>query len=192
MKRSCVVAWVSLLFATPFASALAQPDMGHKGFHAAVGVGAGSLKVTCNGCDDTRESGTGIMMRFGGAIRPGVVLSGEINGWSKEYADGTTATASSLNLVAQLYPNPTRGLYVRGGGGLGGLVFERGLDKIETLSASVLIGVGYDIGLGRTFSLAPYADYLYIAKGDETSNGTSLGSKASASLVHFGLAFAWR
>jgi hypothetical protein len=169
---------------------------GHSGFHAAVGLGYGSASVTCDGCDNSRESSVAVLLRFGGAVKPGVVLSGEINGWSKEL-NGATTTFSWLNFVAQFYPQSTEGFYVKAGVGFGGLRatgFASGLGslKLETTNFGLIAGVGYDVPLTRSFSLTPYADFLFAAAADEKLNGGSTGVSLGANLIHVGLAASWR
>jgi hypothetical protein len=189
------IAFTAGLLAAPL-GAQGAPAEGHTGFHAAVGAGFGSVGLSCNGCDDSRESSLALMLRFGGAVRPGVVLSGEIDSWSKEIS-GVTAGVTWISLVAQYYPNPSEGFYLKGGVGGGSLqaaAFVSGVGsvKIETTNFGVVAGLGYDVHLSKGFSLTPFADVLYAAGADAKVNGSSSGATLGANMVHIGLAASWR
>ena len=97
MRPGIFAALVALFI--PCASAIAQSSSlaRHSGFHAAFGLGYGSASITCSGCVNKRESSVAGVLRLGGAVRPGVVLSGELSGWSKEI-NGATVTLSWLSL----------------------------------------------------------------------------------------------
>jgi len=97
------------LFATQVLAQSSSSDA-HSGFHAAVGMGAGSLTLSGNGPTTSGSIGPALMLRFGGAIQPGLVLSGELTGWSKQNLFASWATA-----VLQWYPQPAGGFYVKGG-----------------------------------------------------------------------------
>ena len=196
--KSGKVRWIiaSVLFlATPI-GAQAPANSGHSGFHAAIGAGYGSVGVTCDGCDNTREASTAFMLRFGGAVRPDVVLSGEINGWSKSIANGTESV-TWINLVAQYYPERTGGFFLKGGVGVGAIAantFASGIGnlKVETTSVGGVIGMGFDAPLSKSFSLTPFVDLLYAARSDAKVNGGSTGTTLGANMIHLGLAASWR
>jgi len=191
MKRTSFSFRAALLLPLATIAAQTTNSEGHKGFHAAVGLGYGSAVATCNGCSSDRETNPAIMLRFGGAVNPGLVLSGEINGWSKE-KNGATTTISWVNFVAQLYPTPTSGFYWKGGVGYAAATETVAGAKAEAMGFGVVGGIGYDIAMGRSFSLTPYIDLLWMSKADAKFNGTSSGFDVGANLVHIGLSASWR
>ena len=183
--------------AAPIA-AQAPASSGHSGFHAAIGAGYGSIAFTCNVCNDTRESSTALMLRFGGAVRPDLVLSAEVTGWSNGLSLGTES-ATWINLVAQYYPERTGGFFLKGGVGVATLSSNTiangaGYLKFETQSLGGVIGIGFDARLSKSFSLTPFIDVLYAApaQGDPKVNGGNSGSKLGANMFHLGLAASWR
>jgi hypothetical protein len=179
----------------------ASEPRGHSGFHAAVGLGAGSVGVSCDDCEDDREEGGVLMLRFGGALRPGLVLSGEATGWNRREQDdgGTTldANATWLLLSWQFYPDPAKGLYWKLGAGVSSIevrVDPPGLGNatLRTSSLGLSIGGGYDIHIARGFSLTPYLDLMMGAESEAKVNGNETGEKLGANLIYLGLAASWR
>jgi hypothetical protein len=167
------------------------PQSRHSGFHAAVGLGSGSAALTCSSCSSDRETSSATMIRFGGAVSPTVVLSGEINGWAQDKG-GVKSTLSFVNVVAQFYSEPTSKFFFKAGVGLAaGAQSISGL-KLETNSYGLIAGIGYDIGLTPGFALTPYVDYAWMASADAKLNGSGTGVSVGANLLHFGLAASWR
>jgi hypothetical protein len=169
---------------------------GHSGFHAAFGVGSGSLALVCDGCSTDRTGSVSFFLMFGGAIRPSWVLSGELEAWSKQ-DNGGTGSVSWLNVVAQWYPHPTGAFYLKFGAGLAVLDATLTIpgyqgESLRVTSPGALVGVGADIHMSRGFSLSPYLNILYAVPEDVSVNGTSSGVNVGATLVHIGLAAAWR
>ena len=167
------------------------------GFHAAVGVGSGSLNVLCTGCPRDRSSSTSYMLRFGGAVSATVVLSGELNGWTKQNAAGGTSTISWLNLVAQFYSQPSGILYFKVGVGVAsvdatGDIPGYGNEEFRITGLGAVAGVGLDLHVSRGFSLSPYVDFLYAVPTSVSVNGVNTGFNVGADLLHFGLAASWR
>ena len=199
MKNKNIV-WIMasvLCLAAPI-GAQAPASSGHSGFHAAIGAGYGSIAFTCNVCSDTRESSTALMLRLGGAVRPDLVLSGEVTGWSNGFSLGTES-ATWINLVAQYYPERTGGFFLKGGVGVATLSSNTisngaGYLKFETTSVGGVIGIGFDVRLSKSFSLTAYIDLLYAtpAHGDPKVNGGRSGTTLGANMIHLGLAASWR
>jgi hypothetical protein len=162
------------------------------GFTISFGLGSGSATFDCDGCDTGGQTGGSGYLRIGGAVRPSLIIAGEVNGWTKSQ-DGTTLSVTGLNAVAQWYPNVTSGFYVLGGIGGGAITAEYDLGTgilTETQrGVSYQIGAGYDWRVGRNFSLSPYASYLGVNTGD--TGYSSGGDKLNAKVFHVGLGFTW-
>ena len=165
------------------------------GFTVSFGLGGGSAGASCDGCDSDRETAPSLYLRLGGALRPGLVLAGEINGWSKTQTESGgegTLTIVTINALVQWYPQPTNGFFVSGGVGAGSMGLEvkiPGVAKVSdnTNGLGYQAGVGYDIRLGRNFSLTPYATYFGTAGGKLESSG----AKIDGNVFHVGLGFTW-
>jgi hypothetical protein len=178
-------------------AALAQSDpQEHEGFTASFGIGAGSAGVTCSGCDrEGRETAPALYLRLGGAYRPNLILGGEINGWSKtseDQGDEGTVTVATIDAFAQWYPDPFAGLFLAGGLGIGTMRVEVKVPGLATLSDQTTglgyhIGVGYDVRLGRSFSLTPYVTIF----GTQGGKVESSGKKLDANVAQIGLGLTW-
>jgi hypothetical protein len=194
--RSTLLRLVGLvtLCATP---ALAQSNpQTRDGFTISFGVGGGSAGVTCeDACDSDRETAPAVYLRLGGAYRPNLILGGEINVWSKQSEeDGVdgTITVGTVNAFAQWYPQPTGGFFVAGGLGVGSMNVEVKVPGLPTISDRTTglgyhVGAGYDIRLGKNFSLTPYATFFGTAGGKVESNS----EKIDANVAQIGLGFTW-
>jgi len=165
------------------------------GFTVSFGLGGGSAGVTCSGCDNSRETSPSVYLRLGGAVRPNLVLAGEVNGWSKSSSDegfDATFTIATVNFVAQWYPQPANGWFLSGGVGAGTIGTEievPGLGKLSdnTSGFGYQLGTGYDIRVGSNFSLTPFATYFATVGGKADSGGT----KIDGNVFHIGLGFTW-
>jgi hypothetical protein len=165
------------------------------GFTVSVGVGAGSAGVTCTDCGTDRETAPALYLRLGGAVRSNLILAGEINGWSKstkDAGDAARVTVSTVNAIAQWYPDPTGGFFVDGGLGIGAMKVEIKTPGLPTLSDNTTglgyqVGTGYDIRVGKNFSITPYATFFGTAGGKTESSK----EKIDANVAQIGLGVTW-
>lgn len=105
------------------------------------------------------------VIRIGGAVNPNVRLGAEVFGWRHSYYDVADSVNASENFTAflfdvQFYPAAASGFYVKGGIGLahsGTTYAYEGESGGNGFAFSG--GVGYDIPLSRSVSIAPVADF---------------------------------
>lgn len=149
MKMGLLVA-VALLIP---AAAAAQHPQTRQGFWFNGGVGYGS--AGCDGCDG-REGAPTISLTFGGTISPKFLLGASLDGWSKE-SGGTTITIGTLLARMRFYPSAGGGFFLTAGLGMGTVTAEiSGLGSDSETGTGVLIGLGYDIRVGRNLSITPF------------------------------------
>lgn len=177
------------LVAAPALRAQRYPQT-RDGFTISFGIGSGSSGTTCDGCTTDRQTAPTIYLRLGGAVRPDLIIAGEINSWDKQ-ENGSRFSISTFNAVAQWYPQQRNGFYLIGGLGLGALHVEVPAN-IGTLTNDgsgfgYQVGAGYDIRLARNFSLTPYVNY-FATSGVQFQHG---GGSADGNVLHFGLGFTW-
>ena len=193
MKLTTTLLGLSLLCGST-ARAQSYPQT-RDGFTISFGVGVGSAGVTCDGCDTDRETAPALYLRLGGAVRPNLILGGEVNGWSKtveDSGDEAEVTVATVNFIAQWYPQPTGGFFVDGGLGVGSMNVKVRVPGIATISDKTTglgyqVGAGYDIRLTRNFSLTPYATFFGTAGGKVESTD----DKIDANVAQVGLGFTW-
>ena len=172
------------------AIAIAQHPQTRQGFGISFGLGAGSASVSCDGCDSDRDTGGSGYLRIGGYISPSVMLAGESNGWTHT-EEGVDETIGFLSAVAQWYPQPTTGFYLKGGLGFARAVAEDNVDEVTTGGLAITLGTGYDFRVSRNFSLTPYVNYLRSFGGELEVNGTGTDVKANVDIIQVGLGFTW-
>jgi outer membrane protein with beta-barrel domain len=168
------------------------------GFTISFGLGLGSVGVSCNGCTTDRENAPSGYLRVSGAVRPNLVVAAESQFWNKETTDQRTTeniTAGALLGVAQWYPEPAGGFYVKAGVGVGSLsdditdpVFNA---KVESTGLALNFGAGFDYRMGKNFSLTPFVNYTAMTGGKAKVNGASTSEKLNGNLFQVGLGFTW-
>jgi hypothetical protein len=190
-----IVRSIALLVVTALsASAQSHPQV-RDGFTISFGVGGGTAGSSCDGCDTDRETAPSGYLRIGGAIRPGLILAGEANAWTKKKTElgiEGTLTIGTVNFIAQWYPQPANGFFVSAGVGSGTMALEVKGPGTPTISdhtngLGYQIGTGYDIRMGRNFSLTPFATYFATGGGKLDSTG----DKIDGNVFHVGLGFTW-
>jgi hypothetical protein len=147
------------------APAFAQHAQVREGFWIGFGFGWGSLGLSCNGCRTDRVGAASGYLKLGGTLGPRLLLGGETNSWTKNDA-GTTVTAGNASFAAYYYPQPAGGLFLKGG--IGAAVFkEEGADAAK--GVGLVLGVGYDVRVGRNISITPVANFNWGSVGDVVS-----------------------
>ena len=188
MRVIPVVLLLSLLSVSGTAGA--QKPQIRKGFTAAVGLGLGNALVSCDGCASGRANGLGLRFMFGGALKANLILAGESESWNKTELDDSQSGFAWTSFVTLWYPKPASGFFVKGGVGISSvsiLIQSAGRTaRLETVAPGLVAGAGYDIRVGRNFSLTPYATLLYAAKA-----GASDRFRAGGNLLSVGLATTW-
>lgn len=143
-----------------------------KGFWLNLGLGWGSLG--CEDCD-SREGGFSGGLALGGSISQKVLLGGGTNGWYKS-EDGTTLTVGVLTAQVRFYPSATGGFFLLGGLGVGTISVDTdfyGSDS-ET-GAAALLGLGYDIRIGKNVSLTPFWNGFATTTSNSDANVGQIG-----------------
>lgn len=171
-------------------SVAAQNPQTREGFGISFGLGTGSAGAECDGCSSDRENGLSGYLRLGGYVRPHVFLAFESTGWTFSQ-DGIDETLGFYMGVVQWYPNPDRGLFLKGGVGLSRYLATDGFDDVTGSGLGLSLGLGYDIRVGKNFSLTPYANFLSSTKSELEVNDVSSGLNVSANLLQIGLGFTW-
>jgi hypothetical protein len=197
VRRSVVVVLSVLSLSVAAANVAAAQKKGddalprRQGFWIGLGAAAGSAGMECNGCGSDRQGGGSGYIRLGGTLSPHWLLGGEIDGWARSES-GTDMVLANVAITASWYPSRTGGFFLKFG--LGGLAYaeEAGSNKLEVAGASGIVGIGFDLPIGRSLSLTPFLNSIASSKSKVKFNGTELpGIEANPNLVQFGLALSW-
>jgi hypothetical protein len=99
---------------------------------------------------------------LGGTLNRYVRLGAEINGWLLEAYDvhdpAKGESVSQVLMIAQVYPWPTRGLFLRAGAGRA-MYTNHHPFEFGSRGWGGTIGVGYDWPVGKRISLTPVIKY---------------------------------
>lgn len=139
-----------------------------RGFWFDIDAGVGSVRVSSD-----RESGPrgweGIgTLAAGWAVNPRLLAGVEMRIMSLDVTGDIVGTADVYNVMGRVayYPNASRGFFVKGAAG--GSFIDLNIDQQgTTFTANIAkglglgAGVGYDIYLGRGFSVTPAVTYWY-------------------------------
>lgn len=190
------------LLASPLAAqsrgarATVAPISTRDGYSLSLGLGGGSNGVTCAGCTTTRENGASGYLRFGKGMTPSIMAGAELNAWNKNQTNGYGRTGM-LSAIAQWYPSLTNGFFAKAGAGVGRTTIEdrstptSPADKLVSTGFGYQLGMGYDMGIARRWSITPYANYLATTGANATLNGVDMNQKLDANYVQYGLGLSW-
>lgn len=190
MFRILLATVLTLSFSTAaFAQAAPRPQT-REGFGISFGLGSGSAGSECDFCTSDRTTALSGYLRLGGHVSPSVLVAFESNGWSNSES-GYDQSLGFYSAVVQWYPNVEQGFYLKGGLGLALYTETDGVDEVSASALGLSLGTGYDIRVGKNFSLTPFANFLVSSKGELDFNDEATGLKVSANLIQFGLGFTW-
>ena len=141
-----------------------------RGFWIAAGVGVASIDASADDLDVDRGGGVDISLALGWTLAPQFLVGVELVGYSVTLTRSQQESeATDVDVVATLtyYPRQRSGFFVKAGAGPS---FFNSLDddspEISGKGFAVMGGVGYDLYLGRNFSLVAGVDLLYGHIGD--------------------------
>lgn len=150
----------------------AESKQVREGFWLNVGLGAGSFG--CEDCDG-RVGGLAGNLSLGGTISQKLRLGVSSDAYVKS-EDGATTTLGSLTAQVRFYPSSTGGFFLMGGVGYGTLSVELdGIGSDSESGAAAMLGLGYDIRIGRTISLTPSWTGFAVNTSSTTWNAGQLG-----------------
>jgi hypothetical protein len=192
------------------AQAAHRPDS-RQGFWIGFGLGDGSRVFKCTFCTTDRSGGLSGYARLGGTLSRHVLLGFEAIGWrrSEDFLVGSSAEShphesiSYGSVILLWYPSRTGPLYLKAG--LGGMRYrwgnapvggdvEYGATVLTTTRPSASLGIGYEVRLGRNFSLVPYLNGLASSAVQEDVVGFNsffTTGDVTITLVQFGLGVTW-
>jgi hypothetical protein len=192
MRTQFAILTVALGLLIPAGETFAQRPQTREGFNISFGFGGGGAGIDCRGCQTSRQSGTVLYVNIGSTINQRLTLGGELNGFSRS-SQNEDDTIGSLMAVAHFYPAPRMGFFFIGGAGMTSMSLDNHVDLVTVTSTGLgaEIGAGYDIRLGRNFSLTPYAAFVQGFAGMAKVNSVSAGEKVKPNYAQFGLGFTW-
>ena len=192
MRTEFAILTFALGLLIPAGETFAQRPQTREGFNLSFGFGGGSASIDCRGCRTSRQSGTVLYLNVGRTINRHLTLGGEVNAFARN-SQNEDDRIGSLMAVAHFYPAPAMGFFLIGGGGMTSMSLDNRVDLVKVTSTGLgaEIGAGYDVRLGRNFSLTPYAAFVQGFTGIAKLNGVSNYEKVTPNYVQFGLGFTW-
>jgi hypothetical protein len=199
--RLLAAALLCLLAATTAAAQDgAAPSAYRQGVWIGFGLGPGHARLDCGRCGDLPDgdawrggAGHSGFLAIGGTPRRDLLVGGEVNfyvlrssdrPWSdlygRSYDVEQEALLGTANVTVQLYPLVGSPLFVRGGAGYGFSSLSTRVDLIgpvewshDSDGASLLAGLGYDVVVGGSYAVVPFAGVVQLlARGARWEGGS--------------------
>jgi hypothetical protein len=183
--RNAASVLLAIVLAVP-GTASGQQRRTTSGFWYGVSLGPAWTRVTCDICAGHRETGISASLALGGTAARGLRVGGELSAWRQSDA-GVTQTLMSVSASAYWYPNPRRGLYLRGGAALVMHRADDGTDVVTSSGIGPQLGIGYDYTVSHAWRVSPFAHYaIGVFGGDVKFNGGQAAGSATVSFLQVG------
>ena len=186
MRRPPPVAIAAALLLASVSALGAQATSVRQGLWVGAGIGRGSARLSCQICRSGRDGGTSGYLRAGTTLSPAVLLGLEGTAWYHSDA-GVDQLLASLQAVVYLYPRPGSGFYVKTGIGLSSFSAKDNQDEVSSHALAGQVGVGYEVPMGQSLSIVPFANFLGSTGGNIRFNNTVTDLSANTSLLQFGV-----
>jgi hypothetical protein len=161
------------------------------GLWIALGFGGGQVLRWSDQESAARKTTITVSLRGGIVVVPALRLGLESNGWGLESGDtddpAKGVTVNETMLIAQVYPWPARNLYVKGGIGRGEFHTMHADDWGSSAWGATVVGVGYDVRVGRSVFVTLGADWARGPLGSADPRvTTSTGRRFRGWTAHVG------
>ena len=180
---------VVLLFITLGSSAAwAQRPQTRQGFWIGVGFGGGSARGGCEGCDFNAGSGATGYLKLGATLSPRLLVGADVTSWVGKAEDAGLGTADVtvgfVTAAVYWYPSPSSGLFLKGGLGYFALAGDANTgEDLESASAALVLGIGYDIRVARMLSLSPVLTFAGSGRGGFDIDGFTVADDFTGGLA---------
>lgn len=165
-----------------------EPVRASGGAWFSAGVGGGWARITCAICRVDRNAGPAATLRFGTTLRPGLLVGGELEGWTRS-SDDVRSMLTAGSAAAYIYPNPRRGLFLKAGAGL---VHYRLNSDVSTNLIGLTLGAGYEIPITPTYSITNSIGLIASSFGSLRSDAGTVADDVSISVLQVGFALTHR
>jgi hypothetical protein len=159
--------------------------------YAAFAIGTGQLTPECDtGCYVDAMPGSGIMLIVGWHVNARLRVEA---GGQRLQTTGVRSHAALLWAGVAWYP--INNFFIRGGVGQLDMSIEDSVGVTEGKGApGFTVGAGYDISLGSTMVLTPYASFFAgsISSLEHTGGPESVQTSGSVRTIHGGVSIAYR
>lgn len=174
------------------APARAQYANSRDGFWTGLGIGLGSVGVSCASCSNGTTSGTSAYLNLGGTLTPHFLVGGEATLWTHP-TSGVDESVEFISLIAVWYPQAKGAFFFKFGAGGMAYTLQQGFDKLTATAPSASFGLGYNARIRPNFSLTPFVNALATSAVHFQINGAAVpsGEKNTLSLLQFGLGLSW-
>jgi hypothetical protein len=181
--RAVLVASLLLASAPPLA---AQRVAEHHGIWFGAGVGMGSARLSCTICRGQRDGGLSGYLRVGATVTQQLLIGAESLVWYHS-ENSIDFLLGSVQAVVYLYPARKSGFYLKTGLGVAQYSAKDSQDELSTTALAGQVGVGYEVPIGTSLSIVPYANLLGSSGSDVRFNSTVSGLSANTSLIQVGV-----
>jgi len=156
-----------------------------EGFYGSIGVGYGSLSVTCTDCESNNTNSMSFYAGAGGTLSQKWRLGAEYDMWRKS-EDGFTLSVGYFLANATLYPSANNDLWIKFGAGYTNATGSGGGSSSSSNGgAAGAIGLGYDWHVTEGgLALIPYLSY--------DAQLTSSGGEGKANVFQVGVGIGYR
>ena len=137
-----------------------------QGFWFLLGAGYGSASINCDQCSGDYESGLAGTLALGGTLNQQLLVGVESDWWTKD-VNGVWQSVGVVTGVGYLFPWRDRGLFIKAGVGVAGFHSTGFGPNQDQFGFGVIGGLGYEIPVNRSFSVAPLASYHWGTLSDE-------------------------
>jgi hypothetical protein len=173
MRRLAVVGCLTASLAVSASTAAAQD---RRGISLSLSGGYGSAETRCEGCAAVREGAVAGALTLGWGLTDQVIVDAALDFRTDEHDGRRPGERTALRLYTltgaiRVYPIRTAGLFVRAGIGAA-LVDAQVRDRARRVTYDLgtgpgaAVAVGYDIRMGRGWSLTPALHLAWGRPGD--------------------------
>ena len=173
-----------LLVSVP--AVLAAQARARHGSWFGIGLGRGSVRLSCTVCRDGRDGGTSGYLRAGATASRQVLVGGEVTVWAHS-ENQLDFLFGSVMAVVIVYPRPAKGFFLKTGLGLSRYTAEDPNIKVSSQAIAAAIGLGYDIPVTGGVLIVPFASFLGTTGGEVRVDQTMSGLSARTSLLQLGV-----
>lgn len=144
-------------------AATAEQAPPRHGLWIGFGLGGGRVEHWSDQAAAVRRTTVTASLRGGLTVTPALRLGLEINGWGLETSNPNDpargVTVNETLFIAQVYPWPAKGWYLKGGLGWGGYHSNHAADWGSSAFGAIALGAGYELRLGRNVRATLAADW---------------------------------